>query len=132
MSVSTFRLDVLVRVSILITLVACGDKPSFSDTDKELFRSPEQLTTAREMNVAKWTSDYFRKTGRLPQDMQSIRPTAAPEKDAKDDVLNDVWGRPFAVVAVDSGFVVRSAGPDGQQSTPDDITYKVNHSAREQ
>jgi hypothetical protein len=82
------------------------------------------------MNVATWTSDYYRRTGRLPASIEELRP-APNQPDPKEDPLHDAWGHYLAIVPVGPGFIVRSPGADGIANTGDDIEYRVTHAATE-
>src|SRR3569833_1912359 len=103
---------------------ACKRERVIKDTDHELFRTADELRRARERNVAKWTSDYARRTGRLPSNVNAARPV--PEQaDPRDDPMHDAWGRAREITAVGTGYVVRSVGGDGLPNTADDIEYRV-------
>lgn len=122
------------RIWLVLALVsiaaACKGERVIKDTDRELFKTPEELTRAREMNIAKWASDYVRRTGHLPAKVNDVRP--APEQpDPKDDPLHDAWGRSIEIVAAGAGFVVRSWGADAIANNADDIEYRVAQASGE-
>jgi len=56
--------------------------PPPEDTDAELFRSPEDLTGSRELNLAKWIADFVGADGHLPASTQEL-PLPAPTDDPK-------------------------------------------------
>ena len=104
-------------------LHACKREP-IRDPDAELFRTPEQLTTARQLNIAKWTGDFVQRNGKMPDSLAMLRPIAEVG-DPKEEVLNDAWGRPMQLQTFGEGFQVWSAGADGRASTSDDIVHQV-------
>ena len=121
----TMRLIVL---GVLFILFASCKEPPQGDTERDIFPHPEDLTHAREMNIAKWTADFLRKNGRLP-DRTSELPLPSPRSEAKDNPLNDAWGHPILLVRVGSGYELRSIGADGTLGTADDIVYRVDDPA---
>lgn len=119
----------VIGAGMLAALFAsCDGHPPPSDTDSELFRSPQQLTSARELNLAKRIADFYRANTRLPVGVSELPPLPAGENlDPPDNPLNDGWGRPILLSAVGDGFELRSYGQDGVQGTPDDVVYRVVH-----
>jgi hypothetical protein len=124
------RPGLLAAVIVAVLPGACRREQVVEDTDKELFKTPRDLTLAREMNVATWASSYFRRTGRLPATLNEVRPSPE-EPDPKEDPLHDAWGRLLEIASVGSGLVVRSSGADGLANTADDVEYRVPHAAGE-
>jgi hypothetical protein len=116
---------IALRMALMLTVVAsCKGHPPPQDTDKELFRTEGELTVARELNLAKWSGDYFRVNGRLPEDPRELA-KGPPPSDPKEDPLNDAWGRPIQLIPMGKGLEVRSLGPDGQANTEDDVVHHV-------
>ena len=66
---------------------------------------------------------YEIRTGKFPDSIDALlqpmgeRPPLLDEK-----ARNDAWGTPFQVRRNGSSIEIRSAGPDGQMNTSDDIT----------
>ena len=125
MAIRPFRMSVLLMVGLFIS---CKGHPPPEDTDKELFRTPEALTQARELNIAKWTADFLRAKGRLPA---SVSELTLPEasSDPKENPMNDAWGRRILLSPHGQGFEVRSYGADGQPNTADDLVHRVDNPA---
>jgi len=118
------RLGTLTTIALLITL-GCKGHPPPIDTDKELFRTPEALTTAREVNLSKWIADYLREKRHLPISTREVLPASAGGGDSADNPLNDAWGHPIMLTSYGRGFELRSSGPDGAPNTSDDIVQRV-------
>jgi len=118
------RLIVIGALVASVIVASCkGHRPP-QDTDAELFRTPESLTGARELNIAKWTADFLRANGHLPASTQEL-PLPEPPADPKENPLNDGWGLPITFLPVGRGFELRSNGPDRVPGTPDDIVHRV-------
>lgn len=111
-----------------IVTASCKGHPPPEDTDAELFRTPEALTGARELNLAKWISDFRRASGHLPQSTQQL-PLPTPSTNPTENPLNDGWGHPIILEPVGKGFELRSFGPDGIRGTQDDIVHRVDDPA---
>lgn len=111
-------------IAVLLGVPACGGRSEFSDTDAELFRSQEQLTGARELNLAARVSRFYREKGRLPQGLGELDDTAQAGPPGE-RLSNDAWGRPLRIDPVGSGLEIRSAGRDTTYETVDDIVYRV-------
>ncbi len=67
---------------------------------------------------------YNTKVGHMPKDISDL---TKPINDSKQGLLkskdvNDAWGNPFEFKMEDGSYTIRSAGPDGQMNTEDDIT----------
>ena len=95
------------------------------DTDKELFRNPQDLTMARELNLAKRIADFWKGNGRLPTDIGELR-VVSVVTDPMENPLNDGWGRPISFKLLGRGFELRSNGSDGVPSTRDDLLHRVD------
>ena len=105
-------------------LLGCEGSPPPEDTDEELFRTQEQLTGARLLNLAKRVSDFHLAHGRLPSDTHEL-PSITVFDSPADDPRNDAWGRPILITAIGRGFELRSNGADGEQGTDDDVVFRA-------
>ena len=112
------RLAIVTTFAVLMT-VGCKGHPPPHDTDKELFRTPEALTVARELNVSKWIADYLREKRHLPASMSELRPAGAgaepaddPLKKAFGDIVqfNDVSDRVIGAFAMRAEHAAPAAG----------------------
>lgn len=67
---------------------------------------------------------YNVKVGKMPQDLKDL--TVGINEDdqglLKSADLNDAWGNPLEYKVDGRKYTIRSAGPDGQMNTEDDIT----------
>ncbi len=121
----------LIAIGALVTsliVASCRGHPPPEDTDAELFRTPESLTGARELNIAKWTADFLRANGHLPASTQELA-LPEPPADPKENPLNDGWGLPITLLPVGRGFELRSSGADHVSGTADDIVHRVDDPA---
>lgn len=111
---------------VIAALLGCEGHPPPQDTDRELFRTEEQLTNARVLNLAKRVADFYRAEGQLPTAIDSLR-SFPVVTDPKENPRNDGWGRPIVLAVTNESFELRSAGPDRVIGTGDDIVYRVEH-----
>ena len=63
---------------------------------------------------------YQIKVGRLPLSLRDLTRDGAPL--VRENMLNDAWGNAFEYKVDGKKYTIRSAGPDGQMNTEDDIT----------
>ena len=67
---------------------------------------------------------YNVKVGKMPKDLKDL--TVGSNEDdqglLKSADLNDAWGNPLEYKVDGRKYTIRSAGPDGQMNTEDDIT----------
>ena len=120
-----------IAIGVLVTgalMASCKGHAPPEDTDKELFRTPEALTSAREQNIAKWTADFLRANRRLPANVSELVHSSTPD-DPKEDPLNDGWGHALVLSPLGKGFEVRSYGVDGVPNTSDDLIHRVDDPA---
>lgn len=68
---------------------------------------------------------YEIRVGQYPDQFdQLFQKIGAAEAPLEEKARNDSWGNPFQYRRDGSSFEIRSAGPDGQMNTDDDITNK--------
>ena len=67
---------------------------------------------------------YQIKVGRLPMSLRDFTKPMADDEEPllRENMLNDAWGNPFEYKVDGKKYTIRSAGPDGQMNTEDDIT----------
>lgn len=87
-----------------------------------LNESRRKATTASLEKLAAGVASYRQSNGAAPQarDIKALADVLHPQY-MKDLILDDAWGRPIEVEASNPNVRFRSAGPDGQSGTPDDI-----------
>ena len=108
---------VITILGILGTVVVMNFGDVGGDARKETTR---QSILAIDQAVTVYTA----KTSHMPKDISDL--TKGINEDdqgllkAKD--VNDAWGNPFELKVDGKKYTIRSAGPDGQMNTEDDIT----------
>src|SRR3954464_7199397 len=120
----------LALIVVASVFAGCKGHSAQEDTDNDLFRTPEALTKARELNIAKWTADFVRSNGRLPSGTKELH-LPLPPNDPKENPLNDAWGKPIELSRAGKGFELHSVGPDGVPGTADDLLYRVTDPSTE-
>ena len=66
---------------------------------------------------------YQIKVGRLPLSLRDLtQPIGDGAPLVRENMLNDAWGNAFEYKVDGKKYTIRSAGPDGQMNTEDDIT----------
>jgi len=69
---------------------------------------------------------YFSQSNQYPASLSIVCP---PKLDSTADPLQDSWGQQFEYELKQNGFLLLSAGPDGQPGTSDDIVYDQDEEA---
>ncbi len=67
---------------------------------------------------------YNVKVGKMPKDISDLTKGINDDEEGllKSNNINDAWGNPFELKVDGRKYTIRSAGPDGQMNTEDDIT----------
>ncbi len=116
-----FTLVELLLVVTILGILAAVVAVNFAGHGKE---ARVNATRASIANIALAVQNYEVRMGRFPESLDELTVdteyAAAPLDKNK---LNDAWGTPFQYRKLDKyKFEIRSAGPDCQMGTEDDIT----------
>lgn len=105
--------------SILLcsALVGCPKDPKREAADRELHAFAAKVT------------DFQRQTGKWPATLVAVVgkdcPTGRPECMSREAFRLDPWGQKYEYDQSARGALLRSAGPDGQLGTRDDLEVAV-------
>lgn len=94
---------------------------SSHDTEDVVFRDPRDRTNLR-MHLLQTYIDSLGSLGQLPSTVQEL--TSDLVRDHRANLRVDAWDRPFTFTRSGEGYEVRSAGPDGNVGTADDLTLQ--------
>jgi hypothetical protein len=108
-----------VFVSLIAFLWILGS--SHKDTEDVVFPDLRDRTKFR-MGLLQSYIDSLDNLGHLPRTVQEL--TSDLARDGRGSLRLDAWDRPFAFTRSDGGYEVRSAGPDGNMGTVDDLTMQ--------
>ena len=92
--------------------------------DEKALQALKEVTRQTILAIDQAVTVYNTKVGHMPKDISDL---TKPINDSKQGLLkskdvNDAWGNPFDFKEEGKKYTIRSAGPDGQMNTEDDIT----------
>lgn len=115
-SLVIFFLLVGVLAVLLGTMVR---RASVGDSVEALFPEPRERTQFRIRELERAVADFKRHHGEYPDSLRVLIPD--PQVYDRAAERFDGWGHALKYTIVDRGYEIRSAGPDGQFGTPDDV-----------
>ncbi|MBB4637980.1 hypothetical protein FHS01_004039 [Longimicrobium terrae] len=109
--------------SAIIVLLQCPQLTSPSSRDDEApasSRDSVQLMGLRLVRIARGIDAAGRDLGGLPLTLRAVASASALNMDE----IGDIWRRPLRYRPNNRDYEVRSAGPDGNHDTPDDLVVE--------
>ena len=97
--------------------------PDTGDTEMDLFPDPRERTQHRMRFYYRFIREYRRDHGRLPERLEQL---LSPAGSLPSEVNVDAWGHSFLYTPRGEGYEIRSAGPDGNFGTDDDMVTVEN------
>jgi hypothetical protein len=97
---------------------AAAGTGGIADTESDLFPDPRDRTWLRLKGLYPFVMDYLREHGSLPDRIEQFMPAQGTQYV---DFHDDAWGHALRYVRRGHEYEIRSAGPDGELNTPDDL-----------
>ncbi len=118
---SGFTLVELLLVITILGILGAVVVMNFGDVGGDARRTATQQSI---IAISQACDVYRMKTGRgYPKNLEDLTKGINDEEPLlKEGALNDAWGQPFEYKLEGKRYTIRSAGPDGQMNTEDDIT----------
>jgi len=98
---------------------ACGTRTD--DTEADVYPGRAERTRVQMAGLARAVAAYVDSTGDVPRSLEIVRSQRGVDT-LREGQAKDAWGIAIEYSRVDSGFTLRSAGPDAKIGTLDDLT----------
>jgi hypothetical protein len=105
-----------------LTWFAAACEVRTEDTEADVYPGRAERTRVQMAGLTRAVAAYADSSGDVPMSLGIVRSLRGVDT-LREGQAKDAWGIPLEYSRVDSGFTLRSGGPDGKMGTQDDLTH---------